>query len=70
MKFPLTQNKLNVTLLVALEEQKKREALSKEKYDFEQRIEAVIQIAEQKLNRKLDRKEVRCRTERLVFPSL
>jgi hypothetical protein len=60
MKFPLTQNKLNVTLLVALEEQKKREAASKEKYDFEQRIEAVIQIAEQKLNRKLDRTEVKC----------
>ena len=54
----LTQKKLNVTLLVALEEQKKREAASKEKYDREQRIEAVIQIAEQKLGKKLNRAEV------------
>ena len=57
--------KLNAALLVALEEQKKREAVSKEKYDFEQRIEAVLQIAEQKLGRKLDRAETKARAARL-----
>ena len=60
--------KLNVALLAALEEQKAREAASKEKYDREQRIEAVIQIAEQKLGKRLDRKEAKRECDKL-WPS-
>ena len=63
-----TKNKLNAALLVAVEAQKKHEQATKEKYDQEQRIEAVIQRAEQQLNRELPRKEVR-HVLALVWPA-
>ena len=50
--------KLNAALLAALEAQRKHELETKEKYDKQQRIEAVIQRAEQALGKKLNRAEV------------
>lgn len=63
----LTKAKINAALLVALEEQKNHEAAAKEKFDREQRIEAVIQRAEQKLNKQLKREEVRHGVEQALW---